>query len=201
MVKKPRLHLKRPKQPKTQNKKTMTAQTKFNLEDIIKRGKINSEIEFQRLKPFYFRLKEKDKKLKLSKIIAKWEEEHWSNEDEISDDDVRVSDYAQLIAEKESLFVVQRKRLIKEKLKQLGIKQTVLQRLLGLKSETHMSEIINGHAPFTLNHVVIINRLLKIPMSKLIFGYVEEKDVVRIKRVTSEENIKIKLKKDVLELV
>lgn len=53
--------------------------------------------------------------------------------------------------------------------------------ILGHKSKTHMSELINGIKPFTLKDLVIINHVLKIDLECLVPTVLSRDDQMRIK--------------------
>lgn len=103
----------------------------------------------------------------LRDLIEKYEDKNWSSP-EISDAKLKEADLAELIAEKERQFIFHRKQLIKKQLKKYELNQQDLMTLLGHKSKSHMSELMNGLSPFTLNDLIVINRLLKIDLADLI---------------------------------
>ena len=109
---------------------------------------------------------------------------------------------SELIAEKERQFIYRRKELIKRQLKKFDLMQKDLMILLGHNSKTHMSELMNGISPFTLNDLIVINRLLKIDLTDLVPTTISQKRRIQIKKsiqVIGTE--KIKLSSDDFDLV
>lgn len=96
------------------------------------------------------------------------------------------SDKAERLAEFERIFIQNRKNAIKIKLKELGLNQEHLATLLGHRSKTHMSELINGIKPFTLKDLIIINRLLKINIELLIPPFLSDKDEIKVKEAVAK---------------
>jgi plasmid maintenance system antidote protein VapI len=92
------------------------------------------------------------------------------------------------------VFIDNRKQAIKTKLKVFDLSQENLAVILGHKSKTHMSELINGIKPFTLKDLIVINRILKIDMKVLVpnFLSIEDQEKVRI-AVQSLNKPKVKL--------
>ena len=74
----------------------------------------------------------------------------------------------------------------KKRLKDYGLKQQDLMVLLGHRSKTHMAELMNGICPFTLNDLVIINRLFKIELSDLVPTTIPQNQRVRIRKSIQE---------------
>ena len=73
--------------------------------------------------------------------------------------------------------------------------------LLGHRSKTHMSELINGIKPFTLKDLIIINRILKVEITKLVPVYLSKEDQIKINEAIRKLNKpKIELTSDVLTL-
>ena len=66
-------------------------------------------------------------------------------------------------------------------MKEADLTQENLASILGHKSKTHMSELMNGIKPFTLRDLIIINRLFKIDMDILIPRFLSTKDQVEVK--------------------
>ena len=58
--------------------------------------------------------------------------------------------------------------------------------ILGHKSKTHMSELMNGIKPFTLKDLIIINRLLKINIDVLIPVFLSKEDQVKVKEAVKK---------------
>jgi transcriptional regulator with XRE-family HTH domain len=67
----------------------------------------------------------------------------------------------------ENLFIQKRKKLIQKKLKESGLSQKDLAKILGHRPN-YMSELINGVRPFSKNDVVAVHRLFEIDFKDLI---------------------------------
>ena len=117
----------------------------------------------------------------LRDLIEKYESTEWSDVDKIDEKKLIESDKSERIAEQERLFFENRKKVIRKKMKEADLTQENLASILGHKSKTHMSELMNGIKPFTLRDLVIINRLLKIDMDILRPRFLSTKDQVEVK--------------------
>lgn len=163
--------------------------THFDLEKIIEKGVITNELDYERalISDRKLRLLAKENlhfknlRIKLRDIIEKYENSEWSDVDQIDDSKLLESEKAEHIAESERLFLENRKQAIRKKLKELELTQENLALILGHKSKTHMSELMNGIKPFTLRDLIIINRLLKIEITILIPIFVSKEDQIKIK--------------------
>lgn len=184
--------------------------TQFDIEKVLEFGKLQNELEYERaliadrklrvLCKENYRLKPLRKKLR--DLIEKYEDKNWSNDSEISKHQMVESDIAELVAEKERLFIKNRKELIKKELKKKSLTQQELGLILGHTSKTYMSELMNGISPFTLNDLIIINRLLKIDLANLISTTIPSKQRIRIKKSIKKIGAeKIKLSKEDFDLV
>lgn len=175
MVKKKRLH------------KIM--KTHFDIEKIIEKGVITNELDYDRAlvadRKLRLLAKEnlhfKNLRSKLRDIIEKYEKSEWSDVEKIDDNKVLESDKSERLAELERLFLENRKQVIRKKLKELELTQENLALILGHKSKTHMSELMNGIKPFTLRDLIIINRVLKIEIAVLIPVFLSIEDQIRVK--------------------
>jgi len=179
--------------------------THFDIEKIIESGFIANELDYERalIADRKLRLLSKDNahfknlRLKLRDLIEKYEKSEWNDVDLISNEKLLESEKSELIAESERLFVNKRKKEIRKKLKELDLRQEDLATLLGHKSKTHMSELINGIKPFTLRDLIIIHRLLKIEITKLVPVYLSKEDQEKVKEaVKLLGKPKIKLSSD-----
>lgn len=150
--------------------------THFDIEKILNKGSITNELEYERamIADRKLRLLAKEnlhfKKLRkeLRDIIEQYETKEWANVDDITNEKIVESDKYEQVAELERVFINDRKKKIRKKLKELSLTQADLAFILGHKSKTYMSELINGIKPFTLRDLIIINRLLKIDMAELV---------------------------------
>ncbi|WP_163408013.1 transcriptional regulator [Flavobacterium ajazii] len=163
--------------------------THFDIEQLIEKGVITNELDYERalIADRKLRLLAKEdfnfKKLrtKLRDIIEKYENAEWSDVNQIDDAKLLESDKAEQIAELERVFLENRKQAIRKKLKELELTQENLGSILGHKSKTHMSELMNGIKPFTLRDLIVINRLLKIEIAVLIPVFLSKEDQIKVK--------------------
>ncbi|MDP5199711.1 helix-turn-helix transcriptional regulator [Flavobacterium sp. DG2-3] len=162
--------------------------THFDIEKLIEKGIITNELDYERalISDRKLRLLAKDNvyfknvRSKLREIIEKYENAEWSDVDKIDDQKILESDKSERIAELERLFLENRKQIIRKKLKELELTQENLALILGHKSKTYMSELMNGIKPFTLRDLIIINRLLKIEIAVLIPVFLSKEDQTKV---------------------
>ncbi len=183
--------------------------THFDIEKLVENGSLTNELDYERalVADRKLRLLSKEHtqfkslRLKLRDIIEVYEKTEWNNVDNITDEKLIESEKYERIADAERKFIENRKKEIKIKLKELDLRQEDLAILLGHKSKTHISELINGIKPFTLKDLIIINRLLKVSINNLIPVYLSEEDQLRVKEaVKILANPKIKLTSENLVL-
>ena len=163
--------------------------THFDIEEIVEKGIITSELDYDRalIADRKLRILAKDNlhfknlRAKLRDIIEIYENNEWNDLDKIDNEKLSESDKSQKIAELERQFLETRKQAIRKKLKEFDLKQENLASILGHKSKTHMSELMNGIKPFTLRDLIIINRLLKIEISVLIPVFLSKEDQMKVK--------------------
>lgn len=179
--------------------------THFDIEKFIENGLITNELDLERamIADRKLRLLSKENvhfknlRKKLRDLIEDYENREWSNLDNITEEKVIESDKSEIIAERERIFIENRKQQIRKKLKALDLTQENLGHILGHKSKTHMSELMNGIKPFTLKDLVIINRLLKIDIKELVPIFLSREDQIKVKSAVIELNKpQIKLEKD-----
>ena len=123
----------------------------FDIDLLLKRGEILSELELERASIAERKLRIlskqnpdiKSKRKKLRDLIATYENKHW-NRSRISDTKLIESTQAETIANSESDFIELRKKLIRSKLKSLGLNQQEFGKILGHDSKSYMSELMNG---------------------------------------------------------
>lgn len=162
--------------------------THFDIEKLIESGFINNELDYERalIADRKLRLLSKDNayfktlRQQLRDIIEVYENTAWSNVNDITEQRWPDNEKNERIAESERLFIERRKSGIRKQLKELDLNQEDLAFLLGHKSKTHMSELMNGIKPFTLKDLIIINRLLHIDMAKLIPVYLSREDQLKV---------------------
>lgn len=183
--------------------------TQFDIEKIVEKGVITNELDYDRALIADRKLRVlandnlhfKNLRTKLRDIIEKYENSEWSDVDKIDDTKLLESDKAERIAELERLFLENRKQAIRKKLKELELTQENLALILGHKSKTHMSELMNGIKPFTLRDLIIINRLLKIEIAVLIPIFLSKDDQIKVKEAVMKlGKTKVKLTSDDLVL-
>ncbi len=180
----------------------------FNIDKTLKAGVIKSELELERAlvddKKLRVLAKENPQfaeiRNKLREIIKRYEDKNWS--EVATKIKIEESDLAEMVADKENLFISKRKEIIKSKLKELNMTQQDLSVILGHKGKTYISELINGLSPFSMKDIIIIHRLLKIEMQDLIPVFLSTNDQQRIKSAIEKINKpNLKLNKKDLELV
>ena len=183
--------------------------TQFDISQLIETGKIKNELDFERAliadRKLRVLLKENPKfksvRKKLRDLIEQYENENWSANSKISDKKLHESDVAELIAEKERLFIKRRKELIRKKLKNLNLTQQDFGKVLGHQSKSYMSELINGVSPFSLKDLIVINRILKIDLTDLVPTFLPQSDRIKIRTTIKKlDNPKLKLSKDDLAI-
>lgn len=179
--------------------------TQLDISKLLETGKIRDELDFERAliadRKLRVLSKENSKykviRKNLRKLLEDYENNHWSTKSKITDKKIRESDLAELIAEKERQFIQNRKELIRKKLKSFNLSQQDLGGVLGHKSKSYMSELMNGISPFAIKDLIVINRLLKIELTDLIPTFLAQSD--RLKIISSIEkldNPKLKFSKD-----
>lgn len=184
--------------------------TQFDISELIENGKILNELDFERALIADRKLrvlskenpKFKSVRKKLRDLIEQYENQNWSAESNIPDKKLRENDLAELIAEKERLFIQRRKELIRKKIKNLNLTQHDFGKILGHQSKSYMSELINGVSPFSLKDLIVINRLLKINLSDLVPTFLPQSDSVKIRTTIKKlDNPKLKLSKEDLTII
>lgn len=183
--------------------------TNFDIENIVESGLISNELDYERalIADRKLRLLAKEnshfKKLRfqLRDIIEKYEQSEWSDVEQIDEHKLLESEKSERIAESERVFLEARKQSIRKKLKEFELTQENLASILGHKSKTHMSELMNGIKPFTLKDLIIINRILKIEITVLIPLFLSNEDQTKVvEAVEKLAKPKVKLTNDDLVL-
>jgi transcriptional regulator with XRE-family HTH domain len=162
----------------------------FDIEQLFKAGEIKDELELERASNAERKLrliskkdpKAKTKRRKLRELIYEFENKNWKNRNEITTAQIQESNKAEIIVQKESEFIDLRKKLIRTKLKKLGLNQQEFGKILGHDSKSYMSELMNGIVPFTLKDLIIISKLLRINLNKLIPTQIPEEEKIKIER-------------------
>lgn len=181
----------------------------FDINTIIKNGTISNQLDYERAliadKNLRLLAKE-DKSIKLLRsklrdIIETFEKKHWSDENTITDEQLAESDIAEIISEQERVFLKNRKELILKKIKNLGLNQQEFGAILGHKSKSYTSELINGICPFTMTDIILINRLLKIDLKNLIPTFIESEKKLKVTETIKKIKPKLKLNNSDFSLV
>jgi len=167
----------------------------FDIEKLIETGAITDEHDLEKalIADRKLRLLSKESthfknlRSKLRDLIVAYESKEWGG-DHISDDKIAESDRAEVAAEKERMFIENRKVMIRKRLKELDLTQENLGFILGHKSKTHMSELMNGLKPFTLKDLVVINTLLAIDMKELVPVFLSKAETLKIKSAITTLN-------------
>ncbi len=176
---------------------------RLSLNNIQKLDALKSELEHERASSLYLKLRKLEKedesyhpiRKHLRMLIFKFEEEQWSDDSQITDEQVKESDLAESFIQAENEFYQKRKELIRKKLKAAGLNQNDLAKILGHR-KGYMSELINGLRPFSKEDIVVINRLLKIKLEDLIPTFIKQDKAIHIKNaLNSLSNSKIKFTK------
>ena len=181
---------------------------KFAINNVSKIKSLDNELEFEKASSLFLQLRVLEKEDKayssirdhLAKLIEDYEGEKWKDEESISDEQIQESDLAETLINAETEFYQRRKELIKTKLKQSGLNQSDLAKILGHR-KGYMSELINGLRPFSKEDIIIINRLFKIKLEDLIPTFIKQEKAKHIKQtLNSISKSKIKLTKTDFDL-
>ncbi|MGN7819432.1 helix-turn-helix domain-containing protein [Chitinophaga sp. 22536] len=160
----------------------------MDIEKLIESGSIMNELDYERAMIADRKLRLlaktnphfKNLRNKLGNLIEEYEARVWSDENAVGRELIAQSEQAELIAEKERIFLEKRRKIIQSKLKSFNLTQAELGMLLGHKSKTHMSELITGLKPFTLQDLVIISKIFKIDIDSLVPKYLPIEKIDRI---------------------
>lgn len=151
------------------------------INNISKLERLEDELEFEKASSLYLKLRKQaqedsyysDIRKHLKLLISKYEQEYWSDESSITEEQVKESDKAEALVRAENQFNQKRKEQIRRRLKDVGLNQTDLAKILGHR-KGYMSELINGLRPFSKEDIVIINRLLKIRFEDLVPPFIQK---------------------------
>jgi transcriptional regulator with XRE-family HTH domain len=162
----------------------------FNINTVLERGLIINELELEHASLAERQLKllstkNPEVKNKLSQIIElidDYEAKHWTDRGQITDSQIEESDKAELIVQQRFEFIENRKKLIRSKLKKIGLNQQEFGKVLGHDSKSYISELMNGIIPFSLKDLVVISKLLKINLNKLIPTQIAEEEKIKIEK-------------------
>lgn len=115
----------------------------------------------------------------LSDMAIEYENRHWSDRSRISNAQIEESDAAEIQAEREYVFIRDRRNLIQAKLQELSLKQKDLALLLN-HSKSYTSELLNGIRPFSTNDLKLIHLLFEIPLTDLIITIPSQETLGRL---------------------
>ena len=181
---------------------------RFSIQNIQKINSLTSELEFEKASSLFLQLRVLEKEDKsyrpirnhLRDLIKDYEKSNWVDEDSITDIQIKGSDLAEALVQAENEFYHKRKELIKVKLKETGLNQNDLAKILGHR-KGYMSELINGLRPFSKEDLVVINRLFKIKLEDLIPRFIKQERASHIKKTLETlSNNKIRLTKKDFDL-
>jgi len=184
--------------------------TQFDINELFRADKIENELDFERALIADRKLRvlsKKNPKFKhlrknLRGLIEQYETENWAADSMISDKKLQKSDVAELIAEKERLFIKRRRNLIRNKIKELNLTQQDFGKIIGHSNKSYISELMNGISPFSLKDIIVINQLLNIDLTDLIPTYLPQSEILKIRKTLKNlDNPKLKLNEDGLAIV
>lgn len=179
---------------------------KFRLNNILKIVNIDSEFELEQATAMYNKLRllvKEDPALKplrshLADLIEAYESRHWFDEEKVTENQMSENDLAIKLVAYQNAFIQHRKEVIKKALKNNGLIQNDLAKILGHR-KSYMSELMNGVRPFSQNDIVILNRVLNIDFKDLILPVIKEKDAARIRiEIKKLNKPRLKLKEKLL---
>lgn len=158
-----------------------------DIRKILEAGRIETELDLERvtLAERHLMLQEKqhpelrETRITLSDLTIEYESRKWSDRSLITDTQVEESDAAEIQAEKEYVFLWNRRKLILEKLQALSLKQKDLALLLN-HSKSYTSELLNGIRPFSTNDLKLIHLLFQIPLTDLIITIPSQDTLTRL---------------------
>jgi transcriptional regulator with XRE-family HTH domain len=180
-----------------------------DLDNILKTGSLTNELDFERASNIDRKLrtliKEQpelaNKRRQLRNILKAYENKVWVDQ-EPTTAKLAESALAEIVAEHERIFYHRRKELIRKKRQALGLSQKDLGKILGHKSVTYISELINGINSFTTNDLVAIHLLLKIDFKDLIPTVLNIRDREKLAISVQELNHpNLKLDEETLQLI
>ncbi len=176
---------------------------KFSIQNIQKLNSLTSELDYEKASSLFLKLRVLEKEEEsykqirnhLRNLIKDYEKNNWVDNNSITENQIKESDLAEVLVQAENNFYQRRKELIKTKLKETGLNQNDLAKILGHR-KGYMSELINGLRPFSKEDLIVINRLLKIKLENLIPTFIKQDRASHIKKtLKSLYNNKIKLTK------
>lgn len=189
--------------------KTSNCMKELDIKKLVKQGLLNNELDYERAlsadRHLRLLVKEDSAFAKLRKalrgMIARYENIHWSDEEKVTDEQIRESDLAEKIVEQEQKFIQHRREVILARLRKLGLKQQDLTALLD-HNKSYVSELLNGIRAFSSSDLILLHKLLGIDLKDLFLTTVPLETRKRVKeslaRISSK---KVRLKEKDLQLV
>ncbi|MFC3415371.1 helix-turn-helix domain-containing protein [Algoriphagus hitonicola] len=167
-----------------------------DIDKILESGQISNELDLERAiiadRKLRVLSKENSKfseiRKKLRALIYNYENETWSTHSRITESKLRKSDEAEIIANEERIFFLQRKKLIRQKLNYFDLTQQDLGKILGHQNKSYISELINGIRSFTLKDLLIISKLLGIKLNDLIPPFISKSDQDKVLEAIEKMN-------------
>jgi transcriptional regulator with XRE-family HTH domain len=181
---------------------------RFSIQNIQKLASLTSELDYEQASSLFLKLRvleKQDKSYKpirnhLRSLIKDYEQNNWTDKNSITNNQLKESDLAEALVQAENDFYQKRKELVKSKLKEAGLSQNDLAKILGHR-KGYMSELINGLRPFSKEDLIIINRLFKIKLEDLIPTFIKQDRAFHIKKtLESLSHNRIKLTKKDFDL-
>jgi transcriptional regulator with XRE-family HTH domain len=183
--------------------------TIVDLDHILKAGNLANELDFERASIIDRKLRRlvkeqlelAEKRRQLRSILKAYESKEWINQ-EPTDAKLAESASAEIVAEHELFFYHKRKELIRKKLQTLSLSQKDLGKILGHKSVTYISELVNGINSFTIGDLVAIHLLLNIDFKELIPTVLNSREREKLATNVQElNNPCIKIDQETLQLI
>jgi transposase len=173
------------------------------INNILKVNELASELEYERATSLYLKLRKTEQvdsaytsiREYIKNLILNYEKAHWTDTAKITSEQVKASDLAEKLVNAENEFNYKRRELIIDRLKQSGLNENDLAKILG-HQKAHTLELINGFKLFSQEDILIINRLLKIRLEDLIAPFIKQEKMAHIRKtLKTMNNSKIKLSK------
>lgn len=181
----------------------------LDIKKLVKQGQLSDELDYERAlaadRHLRLLVKEDPSFAKLRKalrdMIVSYEDFRWSDEEKVTDEQIRESDLAEKIVEQERKFIQRRREVILARLKKLDLKQQDLTALLD-HNKSYISELLNGIRSFSSSDLILLHKLLDIDLKDLFLTTVPLETRKRVKeslaRISSK---KVRLKERELQLV
>jgi transcriptional regulator with XRE-family HTH domain len=159
-----------------------------DLKSILKKGVLLDELDLERAlileRKLRLMVKEqptlaKDRE-QLRLIIKAYEKINWGADALVSNEKLKASEEAEVIAEQERIFLETRKECIKMHLVDLKLTQQDLGKILG-HSKSYMSELMNGISPFSNRDLIVLHKLFDIRLECLIPTIISQRDRIKLK--------------------